>query len=310
MPYRLNALDETLRMSQRDVRAMGEELANARRLAGLSQAEVARAIAWSASKVRRIERGQRASVTHAELACFAAVVGLKYSGRLFVADTRLRDATQLETIRSYRAFATRHGWSCRMEEPLPITGDLRAFDLVLRRDGVRVAHEFVSRLVDAQAQVRPLLRKQRDAGVGSLVLVLRDTIENRRAVRDAGDPLTDEFRLGSRGVLAAIREGRDPRKQRDRVLAAEIGSLIVGSLIVGSLIVGSLIVGSLIAAGRRLSRPGQVEERHCAASRAIRADERRMHRPISRYGTDLRAPVVISAAQRRRAGRTPSPRRD
>jgi transcriptional regulator with XRE-family HTH domain len=210
MPYRVNAQAEARRTSQRDVRAMGEELANARRMAGLSQADVARALGWSASKVRRIERGQRASVTHAELACFAAVVGLRYSGRLFVADTRLRDATQLETIRSYRAFAVRRGWSCRIEEPIPITGDLRAFDLVLRRNGVRVAHEFVSRLSDAQAQVRPLVRKQRDAGVGCLVLVLRDTIENRRAVRDAGDPLTDEFRLDSRAVLAAIRQGRDP----------------------------------------------------------------------------------------------------
>lgn len=210
MPYRINALDEALRSSRRDVRSMGEELANARRLAGLSQAEVARAAGWSASKIRRIERGQRASVTHVELACFAVVVGLKYSGRLFVAETRLRDATQLETIRSYRDFAVRCGWSCRIEEPLPITGDLRAFDLLLRRDGVRVAHEFVSRLVDAQAQVRPLLRKQRDAGLGSFVLVLRDTIENRRAVRVAGDPLTDEFPLESRAVLAAIRQGRDP----------------------------------------------------------------------------------------------------
>ena len=189
---------------------MGEQLSHARRLAGLSQAEVARALGWSASKVRRLERGPRASVAHGELACFAAVVGLRYSGRLFVAETRLRDATQLETIRSYRAFAVRCGWSCRMEEPLPITGDLRAFDLILRRDGVRVAHEFVSRLADAQAQVRPLLIKQRDAGVGSLILVLRDTVENRRAVRDAGEPLTDAFGLDTRAVLSAIRRGGDP----------------------------------------------------------------------------------------------------
>lgn len=210
MPFRVNALDEAFRASRRDVRAMGEELANARRLGGLAQAEIARVVGWSASKVRRIERGQRASVTHGELAGFAAVVGLRYSGRLFVAETRLRDATQLETIRSYRAFAVGCGWTCRIEEPIPITGDLRAFDLVLRRNGVRVAHEFVSRLVDAQAQVRPLLRKQRDAGVGSLVLVLRDTSENRQAFRATGEVLTDEFSLDSRAVLAAIRQGRDP----------------------------------------------------------------------------------------------------
>ncbi len=75
---------------------------------------------------------------------------------------------------------------------------------------MRVAHEFISGLRDVQGQVRPILVKQRDAGVGSLVLVLRETAENRRAVRQAGAMLTDMFPLGPRAVLAAIREGRDP----------------------------------------------------------------------------------------------------
>ena len=149
-------------------------------------------------------------MTLEELGCLAAVVGLRFSGRLFVGGPRLRDATQLGTIRSYRAFAATFGWDCRIEEPLPITGDLRAFDLVLRSGPIRVAHEFVSRLRDAQGQVRPLVIKQRDAGVGSLILVLRDTAENRRAVREAGEQLTDVFPLPARAVLAAIRVRRDP----------------------------------------------------------------------------------------------------
>ena len=107
-------------------------------------------------------------------------------------------------------FAANHGWSCRIEEPLPITGDLRAFDLMLRANRVAVAHEFISRMRDAQGQVRPLLIKQRDAGVGSLILVVRDTAENRRAVREARDVLNDVFPLSSMEVLTAIRECRDP----------------------------------------------------------------------------------------------------
>lgn len=210
MPFRVRPLDEAIRRSRQEVIALGEELANARRATGASQAEVARILGWSASKARRIERGQRASATHLELACFASVVGLHYSGRLFIGKSRLRDATQLETIASYRVFATRCGWTCRIEEPLPITGDLRAFDLMLRAGNVRVAHEFVSRIRDVQAQVRPLAHKQRDAGIGSLVLVLRDTVENRRAVHDAHDLLGDLFPLSSRAVLTAIRECRDP----------------------------------------------------------------------------------------------------
>lgn len=211
MPFRIRSLDEAIRRSKREVIELGAEFVNARRTSGLSQTEVARVLGWSPSKVRRIERGQRASVTHEELACFASVVGLRYSGRLFVGSTRLRDATQLETITSYRSFASRAGWQCRIEEPLPITGDLRAFDLMLRSDTARVAHEFISRLRDAQNQVRPLIQKQRDAGIGSLILVLRDTDENRRAAREAHDVLTDLFPVPARAVLAAIRECRDPR---------------------------------------------------------------------------------------------------
>ncbi|MGH2446456.1 MAG: helix-turn-helix domain-containing protein [Candidatus Limnocylindria bacterium] len=232
MPYRIRSLDEAVRRSRRDVIELGEELANARRKCGATQAEVARAIGWSGSKVRRIERGQRASVTHQELACFASVVGLSYSGRLFVGTTRLRDATQLRTITSYRSFASRCGWSCRIEEPVPITGDLRAFDLMLRAGSARVAHEFVSRLRDAQAQVRPLLLKQRDAGVGSLILVLRDTAENRRAVAEARDVLADHFPIGSRAALAAIRECRDPGGNAIVFWRADAADRIVGAIAV------------------------------------------------------------------------------
>jgi transcriptional regulator with XRE-family HTH domain len=210
MAYKVRAVDEARATSRRDVAELGRELANSRRTAGTSQGEVARVLGWSESKVGRIERGQRASVTHEEFACFASVVGLRYSGRLFVGRTKLRDAVQLSTIESYRRFAAAAGWDCRIEDPLPISGDLRAFDLVLRADRVRVAHEFVSRLRDVQGQVRPLLRKQRDSGVGVLVLVLRDTVENRRAVRDAGSLLADLFPLPTRAVLAAIRERREP----------------------------------------------------------------------------------------------------
>jgi transcriptional regulator with XRE-family HTH domain len=210
MPVRIREVDEARGRARAAIVELGRALANARRSAGASQAAAARALGWSASKVGRIERGVRRSVTIEELACFAAVIGLRFSGRLFVGGPRLRDATQLGTINSYRAFAAANGWECRIEEPLPITGDLRAFDLVLRSGQVCVAHEFISRFQDTQGQVRPLLVKQRDARVGSLILVLRDTTENRRAAREAGAQLTDVFPLEPRIVLAAIRARRDP----------------------------------------------------------------------------------------------------
>ena len=150
------------------------------------------------------------SVTHLELACLASVVGLRYSGRVFPGGARLRDASQLEMINGYRLFATECGWSCRIEEPIPITGDMRAFDLMLRAAGVRVAHEFISRLHDVQAQVRPILQKQRDAHIGALIVVIKDNSENRRFTLEAAAVLADLFPPGSRAVLQAIRRRSDP----------------------------------------------------------------------------------------------------
>lgn len=211
MPFRIRALDEAMRRSRRDTIELGEELARARRTCGATQAEVARLLTWSPSKVRRIERGQRASVTHLELACFASVVGLRYNGRMFPGGARLRDATQLKMINGYRTLAVECGWNCRIEDPIPITGDLRAFDLMLRTTRLRVAHEFISRLYDGQAQVRPILQKQRDAGIDTLILVIKDNAENRGLVRAAGGALHDHFPLNSREVLRAIRAGRKPQ---------------------------------------------------------------------------------------------------
>lgn len=210
MPYRIRELDEATRRSRRETIELGEALATARRTCGATQAEVAHALGWSPSKVRRIERGQRKSVTHLELATFASVVGLRYSGRFFVGTARLRDASQLEMINGYRSMAAGWGWNCRIEDPVPITGDLRAFDLMLRAAKLRVAHEFISRLHDAQAQVRPILQKQRDAGIESLVLVLKDNADNRRAVAEAGAALLDVSPQGSRAVLGALRSGLEP----------------------------------------------------------------------------------------------------
>ena len=210
MPNRIRGLDEAKRAARRREVELGDELAEARIASGVTQAEVADAVGWSPSKVRRIERGQRASVTYQEFAEFAAVVGLRFYGRLHPGNGRLRDAAQLDMINRYRHEAMAAGWTCRIEEPLSISGDLRAFDLVLVAGRISVAHEFLSRVRDIQGQVRPILQKHRDAAMDSLVVVIRDTDTNRRAVREAGPALTDLFPLSSREVRAAIRERRDP----------------------------------------------------------------------------------------------------
>jgi hypothetical protein len=144
------------------------------------------------------------------LAAHAAAVGLRLSTHLYPAGGRLRDARQVDMIGRYRAIVAPGGWSVDLEVPVGPSGDLRAFDLVLSRASVRIAHEFVSRVRDVQAQIRPLMRKQQDSRVARLVLVVAATNANRRAITEAGTALRDVFPVGTRSVLAALRSGRDP----------------------------------------------------------------------------------------------------
>ena len=210
MANRLNRVDEALLAARRTVAEHGSDLREARVAAGLRQADVASLLRRSTSAIGRVERNAAGKVAVEDLAAHAAAVGLKLSTRLYPGPGRLRDAGQLEMITRYRAIVASGGWSAALEAPVGPAGNLRAFDLVLSRGSVRIAHEFVSRLRDVQAQIRPLLRKQRDSGVPRLVLVIAATHANRRALAEAEPTLREAFPLGSRTVLAALRAGRDP----------------------------------------------------------------------------------------------------
>ncbi len=207
---RLNRVDEARLHARRIISEHGTDLREARVAAGLRQSDVGRALRRSASAIGRVERNRARRVAVEELAAHAAAVGLTLSTRLYPAAGRLRDGRQLMMINQYRAIIGPVGWGIGLEAPVASGGDLRAFDMVLSRGSARVAHEFVSRLRDVQAQIRPILRKQHDSGVRTLVLVVAATHANRRAISEAGPALRDSFPLGSRTVLAALREGRDP----------------------------------------------------------------------------------------------------
>jgi transcriptional regulator with XRE-family HTH domain len=210
MANRLTRVDEARLTARRLVAEHGLDLREARLAAGLRQSDVARALRRSPSAIGRVERNRARRVAVEDLAAHAAVIGLRLSTHLYPAGGRLRDARQLEMINRYRAIVAPGGWSAALEVPMGPSGDLRAFDLVLSHASVRIAHEFVSRVRDVQAQIRPLLRKQHDSGVARLVLVVAATNTNRRAIAEAGAALRELFPLGTRAVLAALRSGRDP----------------------------------------------------------------------------------------------------
>jgi len=176
---------------------------------GLRGADVARVANSSTSHVSRLETGVLANVSLADLARHGATVGLRLHARFYPAGGGLRDAAQLELLRRFRA---RIGgrWSWQLEAPLNIPGDMRAFDAILRNGEATIAVEAITRLRDAQAQLRAAALKQRDGQVARLVVVLLGTNHNRAALASAADVLATTFPLGTRATLAALARGRDP----------------------------------------------------------------------------------------------------
>ena len=210
MPARRNLVEESTRRAQRQVAEVIRELRTARENAALTQAAVAQAARVSRQLISVWERG-KVVPDPIQLARWGAVVGLDVVVRAYPGGSPLRDAAQLKLIRRLRQ-SVGEGWTWRTE--VPVSGDQvdrRAFDAVISRGEVRVGVEAISRLVDAQAQVRAISLKQEAAGLECVVIVLADTRHNRVALRDAEPTLRPAFPLDSRAVLGALRAGEMPR---------------------------------------------------------------------------------------------------
>ena len=210
MANRIRIVEQARQRAMRQRQELGTDLREARLAAGLRQGDVGRALGWSHARIGRIERAALQRVTLDDLALVAACVGMAFSGKLFPATGRLRDAGQLSMINRYRGVVARGRWNSKLEAPVGLPGDQRAFDLLLARGSLQVMHEFISRLRDVQAQVRRLTVKQADARDARLILVIAATHANRRAVAEAGGALRDSFPLGTKAVLGALRSGVDP----------------------------------------------------------------------------------------------------
>lgn len=209
MSSRERRLDRAARLALRDADEVGRDLRDARLGRGLTLVDVARAVGVSASTILRIEQGRAPGVKLANLARQAAAVGMRLRVRAYPEGPPIRDAGQVALIRDFRARVP--SLRLRLEVPVtPIPTDLRAFDAMARVAGTACALEFFTRFHDAQAQLRGVLKKQADAGVPRLIVVVRGSHANRRAVAAVADLLTDTLPLGTRAVLRALGEGRDP----------------------------------------------------------------------------------------------------
>jgi transcriptional regulator with XRE-family HTH domain len=209
MPSRIGRVDEAGIHGRRLQAELGVELRTARLAAGLHQKDVGRAVGVSHARISRVEHGHLRDLAVADLARHGAAVGLRLHARFYPSGSHLRDAGQLELLRRFRA---RIGdrWSWQLEAPLDLPGDLRAFDALLTRGSLRIAVEAITRLRDAQAQIRAAMLKQRDGRVNRLVLLVGATRHNRAALEPAAELLVTSFPVSMRRMLAGLAAGKDP----------------------------------------------------------------------------------------------------
>jgi transcriptional regulator with XRE-family HTH domain len=209
MVTRERRLDRARRLARHALVLIGEEFRQARLQAGLTLDQLGEAVGLSASEMSRIELGQASYVPYTRLALIAAALGLDLPLRAFPAGEPIRDAAQLALLAKLRGLLPA-GVRWRTEVPLPIPGDLRAWDAVIEGRGWQVPVEAETRLRDMQALSRRLGLKQRDDRHEVLILLVGDTRHNRHVLKLAGPDLVGSFPTPGRAVMGALRNGERP----------------------------------------------------------------------------------------------------
>ncbi len=169
----------------------------------------------SPSELSRIERALVPGVGLLTLSEVCAVVGLDLAARAYPGGRSVRDARHAALLG--RLMARLHPslrWST--EVPLPITGDQRAWDALIRGDGWRYGVEAELNPMDGQALLRRLALKQRDGMVDGVILLLPETRQTRAFRREFADLLTSDFPIPGRLAFERLAAGGSPAWQQRR----------------------------------------------------------------------------------------------
>lgn len=209
MNLRGRRFDEARHAWARSSARIGDELRTGRHILGLTLRELSAVIGVSKSEISRRELGKSRRLTGEKLAIHAAALGLRLSITLWPIGGGVRNSAQARYIAAFVARAGRR-WRVTLEAPVPLPGDLRAADVLLRFDAMRIVVEVITKLADLQAQVRAAQAKARDLGATRLVLVVAATHANRSVLAATRGTLQDAFDLDSRRVMAELAAGRDP----------------------------------------------------------------------------------------------------
>jgi hypothetical protein len=176
---------------------------------GLSLANVAASSNISSAQASRIERGDAPNVPFIDVARLCGAVGLDLVAKTYPSGQSVRDAGHVALLADF-AQLLHPSLRWATEVPLPIAGDQRAWDGLIRGSGWRYAAEAETAPRDGQALVRRLRLKLHDGNVDGLILLVRDTRTTRTFLEVAEPELRAMFPMSTRTILGALRRGAPP----------------------------------------------------------------------------------------------------
>jgi transcriptional regulator with XRE-family HTH domain len=209
MPAREGPIDVGAASARSIVANLAGEIRQARLDRGLTQADVGRAVCMSHGWVSRLERGLAHDLTIRQASLLLAAVGLRLRASAYPGGPPIRDEAHAALLERMRARLHRSlRWAT--EVPLPIPGDLRAWDATIRGGDWIVGVEAETRPRDLQALTRRVALKKRDGGIDLVLLVLLDSRHNRTLLREVRPALTEAFPTDGRRALELLGAGVSP----------------------------------------------------------------------------------------------------
>jgi transcriptional regulator with XRE-family HTH domain len=192
---------------------VGDEFRRKRQSVGLSQRQVAVAAGTARSTYTRIEAGAFAALPIATASRVAAVLGLELSVRVYPGANPLRDAAHLARLDRVLSSAA-PPLITATEVALPATPERpyeqRAWDAEIKGHGKRTTMEMEMRISDAQALERRVELKRRDDPSDGFVLLVADTHNNQRVLREHPGLFPGLTRMTFRALRRVLAQGQHP----------------------------------------------------------------------------------------------------